>query len=121
MLPDATIALDYILKITTDVIDGMQVYPEKMLENLNLTGGLVYSQSVLLSLIEAGMTREDAYAVVQRAAMRTWETGTPFKQTLLEEPSAAAVVDAAALDAIMKPERYLVHLDTIFKRLEGIQ
>lgn len=121
MLPDATIALDYILKITTDVIDGMQVYPQRMLENLNLTGGLVYSQSVLLSLIEAGMSREDAYAVVQRAAMRTWETGTPFKQTLLEEPSAAAIVDAAALDAIMKPDRYLVHLDTIFKRLEGIQ
>ncbi|GAC1409209.1 MAG: adenylosuccinate lyase [Actinomycetota bacterium] len=121
MLPDATIALDYILKLTTDVIEGMRIYPERMKSNLELTGGLVYSQSVLLALIDAGLSREEAYAVVQRAAMRTWEDGTPFNKTLLDEESVSKVVDEDRLDAIMSPARYLAHVDTIFKRLEAIE
>lgn len=121
VLPDATIALDYILHLTIRVIDGMRVFPERMLANLNASGGLVYSAAVLLALVEAGLTREDAYAAVQRAAMRTWEDGVPFRQTLLEEPAVSARVDAAFLDSIMDPARYLVHADAIFKRVEAIQ
>jgi adenylosuccinate lyase len=121
VLPDATIALDYILKLTIDVVRGMRVYPERMRQNLESSGGLVYSQSVLLALVDAGASREDAYAAVQRAAMRTWESGTHFKETLLDEPSVATVMDVAALDAIMQPSRYLANMDTVFKKLEGLQ
>lgn len=121
MLPDVTIALDYITKLTTDVIDGMRVDTDRMRANLDSTGGLVYSQAVLLALTQSGMTREAAYENVQRAAMKTWEQGTPFKTTLLAEPEVTSVLDAAALDGIMDPSRYLTHVDTIFKRLEAIE
>jgi adenylosuccinate lyase len=121
ILPDATIALDYILHLTIKVIDGMRVFPERMLANMNATGGLVYSAAVLLALVDAGLTREDAYAAVQRAAMLTWENGTPFKETLLAEQAVAEKVKPALLDEIMDPARYLVHADAIFKRVEALE
>jgi adenylosuccinate lyase len=121
ILPDATIALDYILHLTIRVLEGMRVFPQRMLENLNSSGGLVYSAAVLHALIDAGMTREDAYLSVQRAAMRTWEAGTPFRETLLEEEAVRdAGVDGASLDKIMDPNRYLVHADAIFKRVGAL-
>jgi adenylosuccinate lyase len=120
LLPDATIALDYMLKLTVDVLEGMRVFPRRMLENLNATGGLVYSQAVLLALVEGGLAREDAYAAVQRAAARTWETGEPFAQALLEEPAVAGSLSAGALAELMDPQRYLAHTNTIFKRLEAL-
>jgi len=120
-LPDTTIALDYILHLTIRVIDGMRVFPDRMMQNLNASGGLVYSAAVLLALVDAGLTREDSYAAVQRAAMRTWEDGLPFRQTLLEEPAVVAQVDGAFLDKIMDPQRYLVHVDAVFKRVEAIE
>ena len=121
MMPDATIALDYILKLSIDVIDGMTVDVARMRANLDATGGLVYSQSVLLALVEAGMSREDSYTAVQLAAMRTWETGTPFADTLLDVPEVAAIVGREDLTRIMNPTRYLTHVDVVFKRLEGIE
>ena len=121
ILPDTTTALDYILDLSITVLDGMRAFPERMRQNLDSSGGLVYSAAVLLALIDAGMTREDAYASVQRAAMRTWEKGTLFRQTLLEEEAVqAAGVDGMLLDKIMDPQRYLVHADTIFKRVEAL-
>jgi adenylosuccinate lyase len=120
ILPDATIALDYILHLTIKVIEGMRVFPDRMLQNLDATKGLVYSSHVLLALVERGLSREAAYESVQRAAMRTWEIGTPFKQTLLDEPAVSAAVDPGFLDAIMDPKRFLVHADEIFKRVEAI-
>jgi adenylosuccinate lyase len=120
ILPDATIALDYILHLTLRVVDGMRVFPERMMQNLNSSGGLVYSAAVLLALIDAGLSREDAYAAVQRAAMRTWEDAVPFRQTLLEEPAVVAQVDGVFLDKIMDPARYLQHADAVFKRVEAI-
>ena len=121
ILPDTTTALDYILDLSIKVLDGMRVFPERMRQNLDASGGLVYSAAVLLALIDAGMTREDAYASVQRAAMRTWEKGTPFRQTLLEEEAVqAAGVDGMLLDKIMDPQRYLVHADAVFKRVEAL-
>jgi adenylosuccinate lyase len=120
LLPDATIALDYMLKLTVDVLDGIRVFPRRMLENLNATGGLVYSQAVLLALVEGGLAREDAYAAVQRAATLTWETGEPFAQTLLQEPAVAGSLSAGDLAELMDPQRYLAHTNTIFKRLEAL-
>ncbi|HEX9711394.1 MAG TPA: adenylosuccinate lyase [Actinomycetota bacterium] len=121
ILPDATIALDYILHLTIKVLDGMRVFPERMMANLNASGGLVYSAAVLLALVEQGLTREDAYAAVQRAAMRTWEGGPPFKDTLLGEPAVAEKVKPQLLDEIMDPSRYLVHADAVFKRVEAVE
>jgi adenylosuccinate lyase len=117
ILPDASIALDYMLHLTNEVIANMRVYPERMKENLDASGGLVYSAAVLLELVNRGLSREDAYAAVQRAAMRTWEAGTPFRRTILEETDA---LDDGALDKIMDPRNYLTHADVIFKRLEGL-
>lgn len=120
LLPDATIALDYILKLAVDILEGMRVYPKRMLENLDATGGLVYSQAVLLALVEAGLARDDAYAAVQRAAMRTWETGVQFRDALLAEARVADVLGEAELRELMDPQRYLVHSSAVFKRLEAL-
>ena len=119
-LPDASIALDYILHLTTKVIDGMRVYPERMLENLNASGGLVYSQAVLLALVDAGCAREEAYGIVQSAGMHTWEKGGRFRDHLLEVEAVREQLGEAKLDAIMDPQRYLVHAGRIFERLERL-
>jgi phosphoribosylaminoimidazole-succinocarboxamide synthase len=81
-LPDASIATDYLLHLTTRLVTGLVVDADRMRANLESSGGLIYTSAVLLELVEAGLSREDAYAFVQRAAMRTWETGTPFRETL---------------------------------------
>ncbi len=120
ILPDLTIALDYMLHLTITVLEGMRVFPDRMRANLDATRGLVYSQAVLLALVEAGMTREDAYAGVQRAAMQTWETDVPFREKLLADPTIARHIDAPALDEIMDPSRYLRNADAIFKRVEAL-
>ena len=119
-LPDASIALDYILYLTTKVIDGMRVSSERMLANLNASGGLVYSQAVLLALVEAGLAREDAYAIVQQAGMTTWEKNGSFRDHLLGHEAVRERIGADKLDAIMDPARYLVHAHTIFERLERL-
>ena len=119
-LPDASIALDYILHLTIKVIDGMRVYPERMLDNLNASGGLVYSQAVLLALVDAGCSREEAYGIVQSAGMRTWEQGGRFRDNLLEVDAVQERLGEAKLDAIMDPQRYLVHAGKIFERLEKV-
>jgi adenylosuccinate lyase len=117
-LPDASIALDYILHLTTNVIEGMRVYPQRMLDNLNASGGLVYSQAVLLALVDAGCAREEAYGIVQSAGMRTWEQGGAFRDNLLAIDEVRSKLGEEKLDAIMDPQRYLVHVDRIFERLE---
>jgi adenylosuccinate lyase len=119
-LPDASIALDYILHLTTDVIDGMRVYPERMLDNLNASGGLVYSQAVLLALVDAGCSREEAYGIVQSAGMHTWEKGGRFRDHLLEVEAVREKLGDAKLDAILDPQRYLVNAGRIFERLERL-
>jgi len=119
-LPDASIALDYILHLTTNVIDGMRVYPERMLDNLNASGGLVYSQAVLLALVDAGCSREEAYGIVQSAGMHTWERGGRFRDHLLEVEAVREKLGEAKLDAIMDPQRYLVHAGRICERLERL-
>lgn len=117
--PDATILLDFMLGRFTGLVSKLVVYPKRMLANLNMTHGVVFSQMVLLKLIEKGMSREDAYAVVQRNAMQSWEKGTEFKQLLLKDREVTACMDRRDLDAVFKVENFLKHIDFIFKRVFG--
>src|SRR5580698_959183 len=87
-LPDASIATDYVLQLTTGLVEGLTVDAARMRANLDLTGGLLYSSGVLLALVSAGRSREEAYAVVQAAAMDTWDHGTPFRDTLRKQAAA---------------------------------
>jgi adenylosuccinate lyase len=122
--PDATIALDCALMRLAGMMEKLTVYPERMDENLEGLGGVVHSQKVLLALTQAGMSREAAYAAVQQAAMATWlKLGKPdarrFRENLLSQPDVAAVMDSAALDAAMDPQRDFRHVETIFARVFG--
>jgi adenylosuccinate lyase len=120
-LPDAAIALDYLLYLTAGLIEGLVVDPDRMLANLESTGGLIYTSSILLELVGSGMSREDAYALVQAAAMTTWQDGTPLLQTLSAEAAARGVtLDDARLAEVCRPERYVARLGGVFERLEGL-
>jgi adenylosuccinate lyase len=120
-LPDAAITTDYLLHLTTGLVSGLVVDADRMRANLDSTGGLIYTSAVLLELVEAGMSREQSYALVQGAAMRTWQTGTPFRETLRAEADAAGVsLDETRLDEICRPERYVAHLDPLFDRLAAL-
>src|SRR5204862_119144 len=106
-LPDAAIATDYLLHLTTGLVSGLVVDTARMRANLELTGGLIYTSGVLLALVAAGMSREDAYALVQAAAMETWETGTGFREALRKQAAGQGLtLDEAALDEVTRPERY---------------
>ncbi|MCX5856978.1 MAG: adenylosuccinate lyase [Deltaproteobacteria bacterium] len=117
--PDATILLDFMLSRFAGLVAKLVVYPDRMLANLNMTHGVVFSQMVLLKLIEKGMSREDAYAVVQRSAMQSWEKGRSFKQLLLKDRDVMACIGRQDLDAVFKVENFLGHIDFIFKRVFG--
>jgi adenylosuccinate lyase len=120
-LPDAAIATDYLLNLTTGVVEGLLVDPARMRANLESTGGLIYTSSILLALVDSGMSREDAYALVQAAAMTTWQTGTPLRETLRTEAAAhGRTLDEAALDEVCRPERYVARLGPVFERLERL-
>jgi adenylosuccinate lyase len=120
-LPDASIATDYLLHLTTRLVTGLVVDPQRMRANLESSGGLIYTSTVLLELVEGGLSREDAYALVQLAAMTTWETGTPFRAALTAEAKTAGqVLDEARLDEVCRPERYLDRLAPVFERLAAL-
>jgi adenylosuccinate lyase len=120
-LPDAAIATDYLLHLTTSVMQGLVVDGARMRANLESTGGLIYTSSILLELVAAGMSREDAYALVQAAAMTTWQTGAPLRETLRAEAAARGVtLDEARLAEVSQPERYVARLGPVFDRLERL-
>jgi adenylosuccinate lyase len=120
-LPDAAIATDYMLALTASVVEGLTVDAARMRVNLDATGGLIYTSAVLLVLVQAGLSREDAYSLVQEAAMRTWDTGTPFRVTLREIAKARGQsIDESRLDQACRPERYIERLDGVFERLERL-
>jgi adenylosuccinate lyase len=120
-LPDASIAVDYLLHLTTGLIEGLVVDADRMRANLDATHGLLYSSAALLELVASGMAREDAYALVQAAAMDTWNTGTPFRDTLRKEAAARGqAIDEARLDEACRPERYVTRLGPVFDRLERL-
>jgi adenylosuccinate lyase len=117
ILPDATIALDYALVKFTGVVKDLVVYPENMKRNLEKSNGLIYSQKLLLELARAGLSREEAYAAVQEAAMETWDTGKAFEQTVRARPAITSRLDAARLSAVFSLDDYLREVDTIFARV----
>src|SRR6516165_779161 len=121
-LPDAAIATDYLLHLTTGLVSGLTVDVARMRSNLDLTGGLIYTSGVLIALVTAGMSREDAYALVQAAAMETWETGTPFRETLRKQAAGQGLdLDEAGLDEVCRPERYVARLGPVFDRLRALR
>lgn len=117
--PDATILLDFMLDRFTGLVANMVVYPGRMQANLNMTHGVIFSQMVLLKLIEKGMSREDAYAVVQRHAMRSWESGAEFKQLLMKDGGVMAFITRRELEAVFEVDNFLGHIDFIFRRVFG--
>ncbi|HET8815305.1 MAG TPA: adenylosuccinate lyase [Solirubrobacterales bacterium] len=115
ILPDATILLDYMQDLAAKVATGMQVNEERMRENLGITHGALFSQRALTALVESGMSRDDAYRVVQENAQRAWDTRTEFRDLLA---TAAPDLD---LDAVFDYDAYLTHLPEIFERLEALR
>ena len=118
ILPDSTILLDFMLAETTDVLEGLQVFPERMRSNLEVGGGLAYSQNVLLALVDAGLERDAAYALVQAAAARAWDEGASFRKELAANADVTSRID---LGPLFDPARALRNLDVVFDRLEKIE
>jgi adenylosuccinate lyase len=116
ILPDSTLLVDYMLHQMIRIVEGLQVYPERMRENMERSFGLMFSQRVLLRLAETGLPRQQAYEVVQRNAMRAWRERAPFRAFLAGDPEVTARLTAADLDACFDPTWYLRNVDAIYKR-----
>jgi adenylosuccinate lyase len=119
ILPDSTILTDYLLDKTTNLVDTMFVYPERMRRNLDQTKGLVFSGQLLLDLAAAGMLREQAYAVVQKLAMEAWDNESDFRAAIEADPEIGKLVSKAKLAETFSVERQLKHVDAIFQRVFG--
>ncbi|SMF68657.1 adenylosuccinate lyase [Xaviernesmea oryzae] len=117
--PDATVTLDFALARLTSVIDKLLVYPENMMKNMNKFRGLVHSQRVLLALTQAGVSREDAYRLVQRNAMKVWEEGKDFLEELLGDQEVRAALSEEDIREKFDLGYHTKHVDTIFKRVFG--
>jgi len=117
ILPDSTILLDYLLDLTAFILEGLDVDPARMAENLDKSYGLVYSQRVLLKLTDAGLARQVAYEIVQRNAMRAWRERRSFLELLAAEPEVSGRLTADELKACFDPAWYMRHVDAIFKRI----
>ncbi len=117
--PDATIVLDFMLASFSGLMVKLVVYPERMLAILNMTHGVIFSQMVLLALIEKGTSREDAYAVVQKNAMASWQEGIAFRKLLEQDDIVQKHLEARELDAIFNVNNFLRHLDLSFERVFG--
>jgi adenylosuccinate lyase len=118
ILPDSSIAVDYMLHLAIGLLDGLLVFPERMRANLDMTGGLVYSQAVLLALIDAGLSRDDAYGIVQRAAARVWEEGGSLAEAVAAE--AGEAMSPPRMAELFDPTPYVKNLDGVFARLEKL-
>ncbi len=117
--PDATVTLDFALSRLTGVIENLVVYPENMEKNLNRLGGLIHSQRILLALTQAGVSREDAYAIVQRNAMPVWRGEGRFLDLLKADRDVSAALSTAELEALFDMEYHTKHVNTIFGRVFG--
>lgn len=121
-LPDASVTTDYLLHLTTRLMSGLVVDAERMRANLDSSGGLIYTSTVLLALVDMGLSRDDqAYPLVQAAAMETWRTGRPFRRTLTDRAAETGLtLDESRLDEICRPEQYVTRLAGMFERLEKL-
>jgi len=119
IFPDSTILADYLLAKTTDLIDRLLVYPERMKKNLESTGGLIFSGQLLLDLAEAGMLREEAYKLVQSHAMRAWKEDLNFREEVSRDPAITKLLSPEKLEKTFDYTRQLGNVDAIFKRVLG--
>ncbi len=119
IFPDSTILADYLLAKTTDLIDRLLVYPERMKKNLESTGGLIFSGQLLLDLAEAGMLREEAYRLVQSHAMRAWKEDLNFREEVAKDPAITKLLSAEKLAKTFDYTRQLGNVEAIFKRVLG--
>jgi adenylosuccinate lyase len=117
--PDATILIDYMLNRLTSLVENLIVYPENMKANLEKSGGLIFSESILLHLTKKGLSREEAYGVVQRNAMRVWEKGEDFKTLLSQDETIKRLTTQKELDALFDVRTHLKHVEDIFRRVFG--
>ena len=118
ILPDSCMALDYIMSIFTGVINGLRVYPDRMKQNIEMTRGLVFSQRVMLALVESGLSRERAYEITQRCAMRSWEESLDFRQLLRDETDVTDHLPGDELEAIFDYNYYMRFVETSYMRLK---
>ena len=116
ILPDSTINVDYCVKKFTNIMDKLLVYPEAMLENMNKTGGLIYSQRLLLAVVDKGVLREDAYQWVQRNAMKRWMAGEDFRTNVEKDPDITRYLTKDEIEACFDYQWFLRHVDMIFAR-----
>lgn len=117
ILPDSTIALDYMLHKMIYLIEGLRVYPEQMMENIGKVVGLIFSQRVMLTLVEKGISRETAYTWVQRNAMEAWETKEEFKSLVLKDQEIRTHLSEEEISELFDYSYHTKHVDTIFKRV----
>jgi len=117
ILPDSTILLDYMLSLCCELIDKLRVYPKTMLRNLEKTKGLMFSQRLLIALVEKGLTREQAYYIVQKNALKVWEKDTDFKNLILSDKSANNVLSKSEIEKCFDLKYVLRNIDIIFKRI----
>jgi adenylosuccinate lyase len=117
--PDATVTLDFALARLAGVVDKLVIYPDAVARNLNRTGGLVFSQRVLLALTQAGVSREDSYVMVQRNAMKVWEEGGQLLDRLKADRDVTKYIAPHALEPLFDMSYHTKHVDTIFKRVFG--
>ena len=120
ILPDSTTALHFMLVEMTEVLETMEVHPDRMRQNLEVGGGLAFSQNVLLALVDAGMSRDDAYAIVQVTAASAWDEGSSFRDTLEGDERVRDLI-GGRMDELFDPARALRNLDVVFDRLEKVE
>ena len=117
IIPDSTTLMDYMLNKMIYLMENLLIYPENMMKNLNKTGGLIFSQEVLLALVKKGATREDAYAMVQRNAMQVWEAQKDFKMLLNSDKQIMTLLNAEEIDSLFNLEKIMKNINKIYKRL----
>ena len=116
ILPDSTMALDYITSLFNQIMGGLRVYPDRMMENIESTRGIIFSQRVMLALIEKGLSREKAYDITQKGAMRAWDERKDFREIMREEPEVTSRLQGNALEDLFDYRYYVQHVDETFKR-----
>jgi adenylosuccinate lyase len=117
ILPDASLAVDYMLSLMTGIIDGMVVHADQMMRNLEMTRGLVFSPRVMLALVESGMDRREAYDAVQRHSMRAWDEGLDFRELVKSDPAVTEHISPGSLDGLFDYAWYLRYVDHQYRRL----
>jgi adenylosuccinate lyase len=117
ILPDSCLLVDYCLPLFASIIKGLQVFPQRMKKNMELTKGLVFSQRVMLALIDKGLSRQEAYELVQRNAMKSWKGNKDFLNLLKADPEVAKSLPQPELEALFDYQYYLRHIEEIFERL----